>query len=115
MTTVGILGGAGYTAGELVRLLINHSKVTIDFVFSTSNAGNQIGDVHQDLAYLDMKFTDTINGQISRKLSGTSGFGYDPLFIPEGQDVSMAELGSIFKNKHSHRAKAFKALIQTIL
>ena len=61
MTTVGILGGAGYTAGELVRLLINHSKVTIDFVFSTSNAGNQIGDVHQDLAYLDMKFTDTIN------------------------------------------------------
>ena len=61
MTTVGIIGGAGYTAGELVRLLINHSKVTIDFVFSTSNAGNQIGAVHQDLAYLDMKFTDTIN------------------------------------------------------
>ncbi len=61
MTTVGIIGGAGYTAGELVRLLVNHSKVTIDFVYSTSNAGNQIGDVHQDLAYIDMRFTDTIN------------------------------------------------------
>ena len=61
------------------------------------------------------EFTDTIKGEISRKLSGSSGFGYDPLFVPDGEDISMAELGSIFKNKHSHRAKAFKALIQKIL
>ena len=48
MMKVGIIGGAGYTAGELIRLLINHPAVEIDFVFSTSNAGNKIFDVHQD-------------------------------------------------------------------
>ena len=60
MKTVGIIGGAGYTAGELIRVLVNHPKVTISFVFSTSNAGNQVGAVHQDLAYLDMMFTDKV-------------------------------------------------------
>ena len=49
MIKVGIIGGAGYTAGELIRLLIFHPKVTIDFVYSTSNAGNKISAVHQDL------------------------------------------------------------------
>ena len=38
MIKAGIIGGAGYTAGELIRLLINHSEVEIDFIYSTSNA-----------------------------------------------------------------------------
>ena len=41
MIQVGIIGGAGYTAGELIRLLINHPETEIDFVFSTSNAGKK--------------------------------------------------------------------------
>lgn len=49
MVKVGIIGGAGYTAGELLRLLINHPKVEIGFVHSTSNAGNHICDVHDGL------------------------------------------------------------------
>jgi N-acetyl-gamma-glutamyl-phosphate reductase len=49
MIRVGIIGGAGYTAGELIRLLINHPKVEIAFVHSTSNAGNHICDVHDGL------------------------------------------------------------------
>ncbi|PKP12628.1 MAG: N-acetyl-gamma-glutamyl-phosphate reductase [Bacteroidetes bacterium HGW-Bacteroidetes-3] len=62
MIKAGIVGGAGYTAGELIRLLINHSKVELDFVYSTSNAGNNIYDVHQDLlGQIDLKFTDKIN------------------------------------------------------
>ena len=44
--TVGIIGGAGYTAGELIRLLYNHPKLTLDFVYSTSNSGNPIANVH---------------------------------------------------------------------
>lgn len=60
MKKVGIIGGAGYTAGELIRLLVNHPKVALSFVYSTSNAGNQIGDIHQDLAYLDLSFTDKV-------------------------------------------------------
>ncbi|TGV03533.1 N-acetyl-gamma-glutamyl-phosphate reductase [Flavivirga rizhaonensis] len=62
---VGIIGGAGYTAGELVRLLISHPKATINFVFSTSNAGNKISHIHQDLVgSLDLKFTDTVNPDV---------------------------------------------------
>jgi len=65
MLQVGIIGGAGYTAGELIRLLIHHKKVSLNFVFSTSNAGNAISNVHQDLiGEIDMKFTDTINPQV---------------------------------------------------
>ncbi|NOR28343.1 MAG: N-acetyl-gamma-glutamyl-phosphate reductase, partial [Lutibacter sp.] len=65
MIKVGIVGGAGYTAGELIRLLINHPKVALNFVYSTSNAGNYIYNVHQDLlGSLDLKFTDTINSEV---------------------------------------------------
>lgn len=65
MIQAGIIGGAGYTAGELIRLLINHPQAEINFVYSTSNAGNKISSVHQDLlGDLDMKFTDTINPNV---------------------------------------------------
>lgn len=49
MIKVGIIGGAGYTAGELLRILIHHPHVEISFVQSTSNSGNPISDVHTDL------------------------------------------------------------------
>ena len=45
----GIVGGAGYTGGELLRILINHPNVDIDYIYSTSNAGNPIHEVHKDL------------------------------------------------------------------
>ena len=46
---VGIIAGAGYTGGELIRLLINHPNVEIAFVHSKSNAGNLLSSVHGDL------------------------------------------------------------------
>ena len=49
MIKAGIIGGAGYTAGELIRLLFIHKEVSIDFIYSTSNAGNFVHQVHQDL------------------------------------------------------------------
>ena len=65
MITAGIIGGAGYTAGELLRLLIHHPEVVIDFVYSTSNAGNKISNIHQDLtASCTLHFSDTINPDI---------------------------------------------------
>jgi N-acetyl-gamma-glutamyl-phosphate reductase len=65
MIKAGIIGGAGYTAGELIRLLVNHPKVALDFVYSTSNAGNAVYVVHQDLlGSLDMKFTDKVNENV---------------------------------------------------
>lgn len=58
MIKAGIIGGAGYTAGELIRLLINHPDVEIVWVNSASNAGNLITDVHQGLTgEIDLRFT----------------------------------------------------------
>ena len=61
MIKVGIIGGAGYTAGELIRILLNHPQVELVFVNSTSNAGNKLTDVHSGLlGDTDMPFTDQL-------------------------------------------------------
>lgn len=61
MIKAGIIGGAGYTAGELLRLLINHPDVEVAFVNSSSNAGNAITDVHSGLyGETSMRFTDKL-------------------------------------------------------
>ena len=58
---IGILGGAGYTGGELIRLLINHPQAEIVFVNSESNAGNPVADVHEGLyGDTDLRFTDAM-------------------------------------------------------
>jgi N-acetyl-gamma-glutamyl-phosphate reductase len=59
---VGIIGGAGYTGGELLRLLINHPQVEIAFVNSKSNTGNPVYQVHADLiGETDLKFNDDLS------------------------------------------------------
>ncbi len=61
MIRVGIIGGAGYTAGELCRLLLNHPEADIRFINSSSNAGNKITDVHEGLyGETDLTFTDQL-------------------------------------------------------
>ena len=88
MIKVGIVGGAGYTAGELIRLLVNHSQVELDFVYSTSNAGNYIYQVHQDLlGTLDLKFTSEINPEV------------DVLFLCLGHGNSTSFLENNFFSK----------------
>jgi N-acetyl-gamma-glutamyl-phosphate reductase len=58
---VGIIGGAGYTAGELIRLLVHHPEVEIRFVHSASNAGNRITDIHGGLVgETDLIFSDAL-------------------------------------------------------
>lgn len=57
----GIIGGAGYTGGETIRLLLNHSNVELKFVHSRSNAGNLVSEVHVDLTGdTDLKFSDSL-------------------------------------------------------
>ncbi|MCQ2210526.1 MAG: N-acetyl-gamma-glutamyl-phosphate reductase [Paludibacteraceae bacterium] len=61
MIKVGIIGGAGYTAGETLRILLNHPQVEITFVNSSSNAGNKLYDVHEGLfGETEMTFTDEL-------------------------------------------------------
>ncbi|MGB5244119.1 MAG: N-acetyl-gamma-glutamyl-phosphate reductase [Lutimonas sp.] len=78
----GIVGGAGYTAGELIRILIHHPQVTIDFIYSTSNSGNPVSKIHQDLlGETDLYFTDSINSEV------------DVLFLCLGHGNSKTFLG----------------------
>lgn len=61
MIKIGIIGGAGYTAGELIRILLGHPDAEIVFVNSTSNAGNKLSSVHEGLiGETDMLFTDQL-------------------------------------------------------
>ena len=81
MIKAGIVGGAGYTAGELLRILLNHSFVELSFVYSTSNAGNLLSDVHQDLiGSTSLRFADAID------------FSVDVVFLCLGHGNSKAFL-----------------------
>lgn len=62
MIQVGIIGGAGYTAGELIRILLQHPGAAINFVYSTSQAGAPLSSIHQDLiGQTDIHFSGSIN------------------------------------------------------
>lgn len=73
MIRVGIIGGAGYTGGELIRLLLRHPKAEISFVQSKSNAGNPLSKVHTDLA-----------GDTSIPFSAEHHYDVDVLFLCAG-------------------------------
>jgi len=100
MIKAGIIGGAGYTAGELIRILMNHSKVKLDFVYSTSNAGNKISDIHQDLeGELALKFTSKINPNID-VLFLCLGHGNSSKFLQENkfsQATKIIDLSNDFR------------------
>ncbi|GAA4965161.1 N-acetyl-gamma-glutamyl-phosphate reductase [Algibacter aquimarinus] len=110
MIQVGIVGGAGYTAGELIRLLINHPETEINFVFSTSNAGNKISKVHQDLVgSLDLEFTSTVNPNVdvlflclghgnSVKFLSANTFSDSTKIIDLGNDFRL-EADKVFEGK----------------
>ena len=62
----------------------------------------------------ELNYEGKIEGNIGKKLAGTGGFGYDPLFIPNGETKTLAELEPSFKSKNSHRSKAFKQFLASI-
>ena len=81
MIQIGIVGGAGYTAGELIRIILHHKKVQLNFVYSTSNAGNAIAHIHQDLiGETNMEFTAAVNYDVD-VLFLCLGHGNSKLFL----------------------------------
>jgi len=100
MINIGIIGGSGYTAGELIRLLVHHSKVTIDFIYSTTNAGKPISSVHQDLlGDSNLVFTDTINPNVNLVFL-CLGHGKSKAFLNENQfnkTTKIIDLGNDFR------------------
>lgn len=58
--------------------------------------------------------TGILEGQIAEEPSGSAGFGFDPVFVPEGEDRTVADLGNVWKADNSHRARAAKALLEAL-
>ena len=84
MIKVGILGAAGYTGGELIRLLLNHPEAEIVFANSESNAGNLISDVHEGLiGETDLKFTDQMPFEEVDVVFFCFGHGKSEAFLKE--------------------------------
>ena len=104
MIKVGIIGGAGYTGGELLRLLIHHPLVEIVFVHSNSNAGNPIYKVHADLlGDTNLQFTDTLSDAID-VLFLCVGHGEAIKFLssnPIASNVKIIDLSQDFRLKRN--------------
>ena len=58
----------------------------------------------------ELRGTGTLAGLIALERRGSGGFGFDPVFVPDGEERTVAELGDVWKAEHSHRARAAKAL-----
>ena len=62
----------------------------------------------------ELRATGTLTGRITLDRRGDEGFGYDPIFLPDGETRTVAELGNAWKAEHSHRASAARALAQVL-
>lgn len=101
MIRIGIIGGAGYTAGELCRLLLNHPEAEIVFINSESNAGNLITDVHEGLyGETDMCFTDELPFEDVDVVYFCFGHGKSTQFLTDHYipaDVRIIDLAQDFR------------------
>ncbi len=124
MIKVGIIGGAGYAAGELIRLLLHHPEVELAFVHSSSNAGNRLTDVHAGLmGDTDVRFTDRLQLKSIDVLFLCMGHGKSAEFlaanaVPSGvriidlaQDFRLASPGNdyVYGLPELHREDITKA------
>jgi XTP/dITP diphosphohydrolase len=62
----------------------------------------------------ELRGIGTLEGRIAREPAGTEGFGYDPIFVPEGEERTVAQLGDAWKADNSHRARAAHALLAAL-
>ena len=106
MIKVGILGAAGYTGGELIRLLLNHPETEIVFANSESNAGNPVSDVHEGLiGDTDLRFTDQMPFEDIDVVFFCFGHGKSEQFLKEHTiptKVKIIDLAQDFRIKGNH-------------
>ena len=104
MIKVGIIGAAGYTAGELIRILVNHPEVEIAWAQSSSNAGNKVYDVHQGLVGdTELAFCEDVDLKGADVVFLCSGHGKSEAFwkeheLPEG--LKVIDLAQDFRDEH---------------
>jgi N-acetyl-gamma-glutamyl-phosphate reductase len=104
MIKAGIIGGAGYTGGELIRLLINHPQVEIAFVNSSSNAGKFVYEVHKDLiGEIDLKFSNSFSfgeGWDEAVIFLCAGHGEAKKFVEANEipsSIKLIDIGNDFR------------------
>ena len=101
MIKIGILGAAGYTGGELIRLLLNHPEAEIVFANSESNAGNSVADVHEGLyGETDLKFTAEMPFDQVDVIFFCFGHGKSEAFLKEHnvpENVKIIDLAQDFR------------------
>ena len=106
MIKVGILGAAGYTGGELIRLLLNHPEAEIVFANSESNAGNKVYDVHEGLiGDTELEFTSDMPFDQVDVVFFCFGHGKSEAFLKEHtipQNVKIIDLAQDFRIKGDH-------------
>lgn len=106
MIKVGILGAAGYTGGELIRLLLNHPEVEIVFANSESNAGNKVYDVHEGLmGDTEMEFSSEMPFDQVDVVFFCFGHGKSEAFLKEHsipENVKIIDLAQDFRIKGEH-------------
>jgi N-acetyl-gamma-glutamyl-phosphate reductase len=106
----GIIGGAGYTGGETIRLLLYHPQVELTFVHSRSNAGNPLYSVHEDLiGETELKFTDTIHQDVDVMFL-CLGHGESKKFLEEysiNSSVKIIDLSQDFRLGEAVNAREF--------
>ena len=100
MIKVGIIGGSGYTAGELIRILMFHPNASLDFVYSTTNAGKPLSIAHHDLmGDIEMNFTDQVNPNVNVVFL-CLGHGKSKAFLEQhifSKDTKIIDLGNDFR------------------
>lgn len=112
MINIGIIGGSGYTAGELIRILMFHPNAKIDFVYSTTNAGKPLSIAHHDLlGDIEMNFTDTVNPNVDVVFL-CLGHGKSKVFLeqnPFSVQTKIIDLGNDFRliKDHNFDGKTF--------
>lgn len=103
---IGILGAAGYTGGELIRLLLNHPEAEIVFANSESNAGNQVCEIHEGMAgETELRFTDQLPFNDIDVLFFCFGHGKSEAFLQEHDipaHIKIIDLAQDFRLKGNH-------------
>lgn len=106
---VSIAGGTGYTAGELLRILLNHPNVEIESVISTTSVGMSVGEMHRDLfGETDLLFTDTFNSPDVIFLC--LGHGLSRAFLQDNklpEQCKVIDLGNDFRNDPKFEDREF--------
>lgn len=103
---VGIIGAAGYTAGELIRILLNHPDAEIIFAQSTSNAGNPVAEVHDDLlGDTSLVFAGTVSLEEADVVFLCQGHGKSKAWMDENQlpqELKVIDLSTDYRIADSH-------------